>query len=162
MPPPKVQRLSSMIRIDACYLGLLQAAFPRPFVKLTSKLGPGSDAVTVKQLVSIKESSLQHLANQLGRQCIAWLQVETHVLSILIYTNPFTSGSLLGTDSSLTADLGFMTQKMHFNAPHSPTQLCLTAHCSAYYLTQRLYDPGILPSSANQFFVGKVCLKSSL
>ena len=62
-----------MIRIDACYLGLLQAAFPRPFVKLSSKLGSGSDAVTVKQLVSIKESSLQHSAHQLGRQCIAWL-----------------------------------------------------------------------------------------
>jgi hypothetical protein len=77
--PPKVQRLSSIIRIDACYLGLLQAAFPRPDFKLSSKLGSGSDALTVKQLASIKESSLQHSANQLGRQCIAWLQVETHV-----------------------------------------------------------------------------------
>ncbi len=48
---------------------------------------------------------------------------------------------------------------MHFNASRSLTQPLLDC---ILYLTQYLYDPGILPSSANQCMLGKVYLRSNL
>ncbi len=48
---------------------------------------------------------------------------------------------------------------MHFNASRSLTQPLLDC---ILYLTQYLYDPGNLPSSANQRILGKVYLRSDL
>jgi len=48
---------------------------------------------------------------------------------------------------------------MHFNASRSLTQPLLDC---MLYLTQYLYDPGILPSSANQCILGNVYLRSNL
>jgi len=48
---------------------------------------------------------------------------------------------------------------MHFNASHSLTQPLLDC---MLYLTQYLYDPGTLPTSANQCILGNVYLRSNL
>ncbi len=48
---------------------------------------------------------------------------------------------------------------MHVNASRSLTQPLLDC---ILYLTQYLYDPGTLPSSANQCTLGKVYLRSNL
>jgi len=46
-------------------------------------LGSGSDALTVKQLAALSKPARNDLLRN-AWQCIAWLQVETHVLSMII------------------------------------------------------------------------------
>ena len=56
-----------------------------------------------------------------------------------------------------------IASEMHFNASHSLTQPLLGCiHILYLTLTQYPYDPGTLPSSANQCILGKVYLRSSL